>query len=248
MLSLLSRGASLFLPKTHSLRNKLTAYSRDSATALMDALTTAFRVDEVRAVARGPLAEALTHYTPMDAIAPLIATAPPGRVGLINTMRYLDLKLTLAGDMLVKVDRASMAVSLEVRPVYLHRDIMALAAKIPPALLADRNESKRLLKSSLRPWLPDSILYRKKMGFAMPLQRWIGDELRPMFANQDQNSPLEDLLDTRRLKDLARTRATQDGGSALLTHNVVFLERWFGEWMSKSTGEASMPPVVSWSV
>jgi hypothetical protein len=46
--------------------------------------------------------------------------------------------LTLAGDILVKVDRASMAVSLEVRPVYLHRDILSLAAKIPPRLLADR--------------------------------------------------------------------------------------------------------------
>ena len=79
-------------------------------------------------------------------------------------MRYLDLKLTLAGGILVKVDRASMAVSLEVRPVFLHRTVLDLAASVPPALLVDGRQAKKLLRSALRPWLPGSILDRRKKG------------------------------------------------------------------------------------
>jgi asparagine synthase (glutamine-hydrolysing) len=245
LLSLAVGGAKLLLPRMDRWQQKLAAYGTDSRRSVANTLVTAFQFNDIRATARGPLAQTLKHLGPMDTVAPLIAKAPPEKVGLINTMRYLDLKLTLAGDVLVKVDRASMAVSLEVRPVYLHRDIMELAAKIPPALLADRNQSKKLLKSSLRPWLPDSILYRKKMGFAMPLKTWIGGELRPMFTNHDKHSPLEDLLDSSRLEELARTHGGADGGSALLVHNLLLLRRWFGEWLSDATDLLNTPQVVS---
>jgi asparagine synthase (glutamine-hydrolysing) len=229
-------GASLFLPKTHRLRKKLAAYGKDLHGALADTLTTAFSLDEIRAAARGPLAETLRHFSPMDTISPLISKAPPRKVGILNSMRYLDLKLTLAGDMLVKVDRASMAVSLEVRPVYLHRDMMNLASRIPPALLADRNQSKKLLKASLRPWLPDSILYRRKMGFAMPLQKWVGGDLQSLFSDGGRQSALEDWLDVGRLGALARVRTQENGGSALLAHNLFFLEHWREQWISGSGG------------
>src|SRR5260370_9273864 len=109
----------------------------------------------------------------MDVVGPLLSKAPTKDVGLVNAMRYLDLKLTLAGDILVKVDRASMAVALEVRPVYLHRDMLHLASRIPSRLLADGSHSKKLLKSALRAWLPDSTLARPKMGVSLPLGKWL---------------------------------------------------------------------------
>src|SRR5260370_8651903 len=104
----------------------------------------------------------------MDVVRSLLSKARPKDVGLVNAMRYLDLKLTLAGDILVKVDRASMAVSLEVRPVYLHREVMALAGGIPPRLLVDRKQAKKALKRAFRPWLPNSLFYRDKMASAFP--------------------------------------------------------------------------------
>lgn len=221
------------LPQTQELHRKLAAYGKDMGGALADTLTTAFSIGDLRAAARGPLAEALKHFSPMDTIAPLLAKAPPGKVGAINSMRYLDLKLTLAGDMLVKVDRASMAVALEVRPVYLHRELITLASRIPPGLLADRKQSKKLLKASLKPWLPDSILYRKKMGFAMPLQKWMTGELQSMFRAPGNESPLADWLDVPRLAALARARAAENGGSALMAHNLSFLTRWVERWATK---------------
>ena len=232
LLSFAAAGAKRLVPRRSRWQQKLAAYGADSRRSLVDTLVTAFPFRDICAAARGPLAEALRHSGPMDTVAPLIAKAPPEKVGLINTMRYLDLKLTLAGDMLVKVDRASMAVSLEVRPVYLHRHIMELAAKIPPALLADRHQSKKLLKSSLQPWLPDTILYRKKMGFAMPLNKWIGGELRPMFSGNGDAGQLNDLLDVRKLRDVTHRRSAAGADTTLLAHNLLFLKRWLNQSVS----------------
>ena len=197
---------------------------------LANMLNTGFSRSAIHAAARGPLAEAVNHYTPMDVILSLLAKAPPREVGLLNSMRYLDLKLTLAGDILVKVDRASMAVALEVRPVYLHQEVVALAERIPPRLLADKNQSKKVLKSAFRPWLPDTILYRKKQGLAMPLKRWINGDLRQMFAQQEGDSPLEGLLDETQLLKLAREDAFNGADPTSLAHNLFFLRQWIARW------------------
>src|SRR5262249_59483687 len=98
--------------------------------------------------ARGPLAAAVRHYDPRDVILRLLRKAPPQEVGLVNTLRYIDLKHTLAGDVLVKVDRASMAVALEVRPVFLHRDMLQLAGAIPAARLAGPAPAKEAPKGA----------------------------------------------------------------------------------------------------
>src|SRR5207237_447217 len=117
----------------------------------------------------------------------------------------LDLKLTLSGDILVKVDRASMAVSLEVRPVYVHRDLLALAGRIPAQNLADRSHSKEALKTALQLWLPDSVLRRRKMGFALPLKRWMKNDLRRFFRPDGADDALCDLLDRALLEKFAST-------------------------------------------
>ena len=68
----------------------------------------------------------------MDVLRPHLDKAPPAEVGLVNSMRYLDVKLTLGAGILTKLDRASMAVSLETRPVFLNRRVLDLAGRIPP--------------------------------------------------------------------------------------------------------------------
>jgi len=219
-----------FSPQASQFRRKLSHYGMDVSQMMLDMLTTVFSIADLRAAARGPLAETLKHYTPIDSILPLLRQAPPEEVGLLNAMRYLDLKLTLAGDILVKVDRASMAVSLEVRPVYLHRDMIALAERIPPGALASRKQSKKALKSALKPWLPDSVLYRRKMGFAPPLKHWINDDLLQLFTQDHDKNPLEDLIDLALPEKMTRLHSS---GSADLTsrlHSLFFLKRWLAQW------------------
>jgi asparagine synthase (glutamine-hydrolysing) len=232
LFQLTARTANQLLAETNPLRRKFAHYGLKTPDLLVDMFTTGVSSPALQAAARGPLAEALKHYTPADAVLPLLRKAPPQEVGLINCMRYLDLKLTLAGDILVKIDRASMAVSLEVRPVYLHRNMIAVAGRIPPNCLVDRKETKKALKAALQPWLPDSILYRKKQGFAMPLKNWINGDLGPLFTPNHSVDPLEDLLDRAAME---RMKLTHFGREAAVIHSLVFLKHWLAKWMENDS-------------
>src|SRR5260370_6234384 len=125
---------------------------------LAELLYIGFPLPLLRAVARGPLAEVLRHYDPHRLVEQLLVAAPPEEVGLVNAMRHLDFALTLPGDMLVKIDRASMAVALEVRPVFLHREVMEVSAGIPPGQLVNHDAPELALKGVVRAWLPDAPL------------------------------------------------------------------------------------------
>ncbi len=93
-------------------------------------------------------------------------------------IQYLDLKTYLVGDINTKVDRASMAHSLEVREPLMDHEIIEWMATLPSSLKVRGQEGKYLLKKSMEPLLPDDILYRPKMGFAVPLARWFRGPLK----------------------------------------------------------------------
>jgi asparagine synthase (glutamine-hydrolysing) len=93
-------------------------------------------------------------------------------------IQYLDLKTYLVGDINTKVDRASMAHSLEVREPLMDHPLLEWLATLPSDLKVRGGEGKYLLKKSLEPHLPSAILYRPKMGFAVPLARWFRGPLR----------------------------------------------------------------------
>jgi asparagine synthase (glutamine-hydrolysing) len=97
---------------------------------------------------------------------------------LLSRIQYLDIKTYLPDDILTKVDRASMAVSLEVRAPLLDHQLMETVAKIPSSLKLRGRTGKYIFKKALGPVLPDDILHRRKQGFAIPLGRWFRQELR----------------------------------------------------------------------
>jgi asparagine synthase (glutamine-hydrolysing) len=99
---------------------------------------------------------------------------------LLSRIQYVDIKTYLSDDILAKVDRASMAVSLEVRAPILDHKLMELVARIPSSLKLRGIQGKYIFKKALERVLPESILYRKKMGFAVPLGRWFRGELKEM--------------------------------------------------------------------
>ncbi|RMH37814.1 MAG: asparagine synthase (glutamine-hydrolyzing) [Nitrospirae bacterium] len=109
----------------------------------------------------------------------------------MSRILYLDIKTYLTDDILVKVDRASMAHSLEVRAPLLDHHLMECAARIPWHLKLHRGEGKYVFKETLKRILPDNILRRPKMGFAIPLAEWLRGDLKPLaqdilFSSQDQ--------------------------------------------------------------
>lgn len=87
-------------------------------------------------------------------------------------IQYLDLKTYLVGDINTKVDRASMAHSLEVREPLMDHELVEWLATLPSSLKIRGQEGKYFFKKSMEPYLPKDVLYRKKMGFAVPLAHW----------------------------------------------------------------------------
>ena len=118
----------------------------------------------------------LQGYSAVDVLKRHAERAPSDHP--LSLVQYLDLKTYLVGDINTKVDRASMAHGLEVREPLMDHTLVEWLASLPPELKLCRGEGKYLLKKALEPYLPQGILYRPKMGFAVPLAKWFRGPLR----------------------------------------------------------------------
>jgi asparagine synthase (glutamine-hydrolysing) len=105
-------------------------------------------------------------------------------------VQYLDLKTYLVGDINTKVDRASMAHSLEVREPLMDHPLVEWLATLPSSLKVRGQAGKFLLKKAMEPHLPHEIMYRPKMGFAVPLARWFRGPLRDRVCTALSGGPL----------------------------------------------------------
>lgn len=113
----------------------------------------------------------------------------PAQNGL-DQAQYADMKMWLPGDILTKVDRASMAVSLEVREPLLDYKLLEFTAQLPTDLRVRNGQGKYLLKKSMERYLPKDILYRQKMGFVTPLSQWFRGPLADQARNIADSSAL----------------------------------------------------------
>jgi len=96
----------------------------------------------------------------------------------VSQVQYLDMKTYLVGDILTKVDRASMAHALEVRVPFLDHQLMEWVSGLPVDFKLRGTEGKYMLKKALEPHLPHEIMYRRKMGFSIPLEEWFRGPLK----------------------------------------------------------------------
>jgi asparagine synthase (glutamine-hydrolysing) len=100
---------------------------------------------------------------------------------VLNQMSFLDLLITLPDTFLEKVDRATMAASLEVRVPFLDHELVDFAIGLPGAAKAPRGRRKALLKAALAGIVPDEVLTAAKSGLTVPYARWLDGPLRPFF-------------------------------------------------------------------
>ena len=164
-----------------------------------------------------------------DVYAPVRAALARGGDGdLLNRQLYADLTVYLADDILVKVDRMSMATSLETRAPFLDTDVMELAFSMPGHLKIRGGTRKFVLKRALDGIVPPQILARRKEGFSIPMKNWLRHELKPM---------MERLLAPERLRrrgllepsDVARLMNEHSAGQANHAHvlfSLMVFERW----------------------
>jgi asparagine synthase (glutamine-hydrolysing) len=125
----------------------------------------------------------------------------------LSLVQYLDMKTYLVDDILTKVDRASMAHALEVRVPLLDHELVEWMSSLPPDLKLSGGDGKHLFKSARRAHLPEGLLYRPKMGFAVPLASWFRGPLRERVRTALLGPRLADtgLLDRRSLVSLLDT-------------------------------------------
>jgi asparagine synthase (glutamine-hydrolysing) len=158
----------------------------------------------------------------------------------LDVLLEVDVRTYLPGDLLAKIDTATMAHSLEARSPFLDPELMQFAASIPPQLKLSGLEKKRLLRDALRDWLPSEILDRPKQGFSVPLAEWLRGDLRERAR--------ELLLDPAALGRGAfrepAVRALLDEHDAGVDRSqriwaLIMLEQWHAELVGSPGGKAS---------
>jgi asparagine synthase (glutamine-hydrolysing) len=139
----------------------------------------------------------------------------------LSLVQYLDLKTYLVGDINTKVDRASMANSLETREPLMDHPLVEWLATLPAGLKIRDGEGKYLLKKAMEPRLPKEVLYRPKMGFAVPLSTWFKGPLRERVREALQGPVLLDtgIFERRALSEIVdlHERGIRDYSSAIWT-------------------------------
>jgi asparagine synthase (glutamine-hydrolysing) len=151
----------------------------------------------------------------------------------LTRLQYLDTKTYLAEDILTKVDRASMLCSLETRAPLLDHEFLELAAKIPSGLKLKNGITKYILKKALEGLLPNNILYRKKMGFGVPLVHWFKDDLVTysrdvLFSTEAKERGFFNLGQVEKL-----LASHQKSGRDLSPRiwGLLFFEHWCKNWL-----------------
>jgi asparagine synthase (glutamine-hydrolysing) len=164
-----------FLPRVFRGKAFLSNVARDPVEAYFVSIGV-FHDEEKRQLFAGDVVRDIGGYRTADLFRDVYTRAPAS--DHLSRIQYLDIKTYLCEDILTKVDRASMAVSLEVRCPLLDHRFMEYAAGIPSRLKLVGREGKHIFKRALARHVPSEILYREKMGFAMPVAEWLRRDLR----------------------------------------------------------------------
>jgi asparagine synthase (glutamine-hydrolysing) len=193
------------MPEATKGRNFLWHLGLTGTERYLDA-STLFRRDQMRRLFRPEVFELLSSHDPsVDAVRDLAAAGD----GWLAALQYLDLRSYLPLDILTKVDRMSMAHSLEARVPLLDHKVVEFASTIPPELRLREGTTKYIFKRALRGILPDEIIDRPKHGFGVPLGRWfrgrLGSFVRDLLLSE--TSRRRGLFDTAYIERLLERHA-----------------------------------------
>jgi len=171
--------------------------------------------------------------TGSSAAAPVISTLGETRNDLLNRQLHADFKLFLADDILVKVDRMSMATSLEARAPFLDKDVVELAFRMPGSMKLRGYRRKHILKQAMADKLPSRILNRRKEGFSIPMKNWLRSELRPLMESLLSRERIEarGLFEWPAVERRMREQVAGGRNHAHQLFPLMVFERWAEEFL-----------------
>jgi asparagine synthase (glutamine-hydrolysing) len=178
------------------------------------------------------LAARLNGHDPGLAVRAGYAGGPPGDA--LGGMIAADVATVLPDDFLVKVDRASMACGLEVRPPLLDHELLELAARIPSRWKVRRGETKWVFKRAVAPRLPPGTLTRPKHGFDVPLDAWLRGPLRPRFEDAvlHPRSAAAGLIDQGVARRLFQAHQAGTGRHGQVLWALLVLAHWADHYLT----------------
>ena len=217
--------AELASPSTLLPKTALSNLALDAAGAYANTLTLC-RQPLRRRLMAPDLAASLNGHVPEQLIWESYATAPADDA--LAGMIAADTGTILPDDFLVKVDRASMAHGLEVRPPLVDHELLELAARIPSHYKIHHGQTKWILKQAAREILPASIIQRRKQGFEIPINEWLRGPLRPMFESTvlDSGARVADLVDQAVARRVYQSHLAGTGRQGNLLWSLLTLARW----------------------
>ena len=150
---------------------------------------------------------------------------------ILEQFQSVDMETYLAGDILVKVDRTSMAYSLESRAPWLDHRIVEFAGSLPPDFKLRGRNRKRILRAAMSPYLPEAIVSRRKQGFEVPLAEW----LEPAYeqrSNRPSSAPMRN--DSSTCEPFACSGRNTRPGKRIFGRklwSILVLAMWSTHWL-----------------
>ncbi|OZG73435.1 asparagine synthase (glutamine-hydrolyzing) [Hahella sp. CCB-MM4] len=146
---------------------------------------------------------------------------------------YTDMKTYLPGGILVKVDRMSMANSLEVRAPILDKEVLEFSATLSSSLKFRDGEKKYILKETFKQLLPDDILYRKKMGFSVPLAIWLRTELKELASDYlfSKGEGIQNFFNMDEVKSLWSQHQEEKADHSAILWSMLMFQMWWYQYM-----------------
>ena len=178
-------------------------------------------------------AEQISAYRAEDWFLQVFADAQKRCPDPVDALLAMDVESYLPYDLLVKMDIASMANSLEMRSPFLDQDVMEFVARLPTRFKLRGRTLKYLLKELGGRLLPSKILHRRKMGFGVPLARWFRNELRPMLEGvvlSDQ-ALQRGYFNADMIRTLAREHLSEKTDHSFQLWSLLCLELWHREFV-----------------
>lgn len=214
-----------WLPRPLRAKTLLTNLSLDAASAYANTLAQCRPPLRRQLLAADVVAE-LDGHDPDRIVRDSFAAAPAGDA--LGGMIAADVATVLPDDFLVKVDRASMAHGLEVRPPLLDHELLELTARLPSHFKVCRGETKAIFKQTFRSLLPAAVAGRGKQGFDIPVDAWLRGPLREMFeaAVLDPGARVRGLVDQDAIRRVWRAHRAGTGRHGKVLWSLLMLARW----------------------